>query len=291
MTWHPDPSPAGRWPPAVGNGAPAVPRTVRRVVEEPTMAVPGMAVRGVPAPASFWTASGESGGATAVAASGSAAGGGGASRRSVADELYLTAHDFREDRARVDPREPLGILLAGGLLADLALARKVVVDGGEVRVTDEGPMWDPLAHRLIAVTLADADALRRVEDWLDAVGKVDDPPLRELIAQRLVADGQLRAINRRSARVKYQPVTLTDADWPANRIAYAVDTDAALEGHDRLLAGLLVAAGLGRVILPAASEKAVGALRAHAEDLPEHLTGVISGVRVLLSKRVYSRTH
>lgn len=288
MTWHPDRSPGGHWPPSA-HGAPPGPGSVPWAGEAPTVVMTEPQVRGVPAPASFWDESGNACAAEAQSAGSMTAGGGG-QRRSVADDLYLTAHDFRDGRTLVGPREPLGILLAGGLLADLALCRKLVVDLGEVQVTDAGPMLDPLAHRLIAVTLTDADALRPVENWLDAVGRVDDPPLPELIAQRLVADGVLAPVHRRSAKVKYQPVTPTDADWPASRICYALDAGASLEWRDRLLAGLLDAAGLVRVIVPAAPQHVVDRLRREAEELPEHLTGVISGVRVLLNKRAYTRT-
>ena len=214
------------------------------------------------------------------------------SRRRLADELYLSINDFQADRSRLDARRAAGLLLAGGLLAELVLVGKARVEYGQVHITDERPSLDPLVHRLIAVSLSEPDAGGSASAWLEYVGVAADTPVGDLIASRLVNDRVLIPAPRRSrtSGLGFTPVQRTDADGPADRIHTQLRRGGELADHDCLLAALLDAAGLMSVILPAGSQSSADALRTQIAGLPARLAEVVQEVRVAVANALLTGT-
>jgi len=66
----------------------------------------------------------------------------------IGDDLYLLAHNDVTGKPYIQPR-PLGLGLAGGLLAELVLAGALVVAGDQITVTARRrPPGDALASQV-----------------------------------------------------------------------------------------------------------------------------------------------
>ncbi len=159
----------------------------------------------------------------------------------VADDLYLLAHDDRTGRPCLKPR-PLGLGLAGGLLAELML-------GGCIGLWRDGSV---IAHR----TWPADDLGRQVRDQI--VGEREPHPLREWllflartaageVATRLEVAGYLRHVRSRipGRPGRWVPV---DANWAFAsmlRVRSALDPARPSGPGEAALSGLAVACGLG----------------------------------------------
>src|SRR5688500_5350502 len=102
----------------------------------------------------------------------------------LADELALLAYD--DDGSRKLGQPALGYGLAGALLIELALARRVDVVGKKVTVLDPAPVGRPLLDQALA-RIAD-DKPRKPAHWIEKLGK----KLTEQVLDGLVAGGVLR---------------------------------------------------------------------------------------------------
>jgi hypothetical protein len=183
-------------------------------------------------PASIWPASQQPFGAA-----GSGLGGTGL----VADDLYLLAHDDRTGRPSLGPR-PLGIGLAGALLAELML-------GGSIGLWPDGSVaahrsWpgDELGRRVRDQIAAEREP-HPLREWLLFLGR----GAAEDVAQRLEGAGYLRHarswVPGRPGR--WVPV---DANWAFAsilRVRSALDPARPSGPREAALAGLAVACGLG----------------------------------------------
>jgi len=103
---------------------------------------------------------------------------------SLPEELALLAHDDTTGRDRSGGHLDLG--LAGAVLYELALAGRVGVEGGRVRVLDPAPTGDPLADAGLAAIGADKPRIARVAVERTAKG------LKRTVLDDLVARGVLR---------------------------------------------------------------------------------------------------
>ena len=159
----------------------------------------------------------------------------------VADDLYLLAHHEVTGKPLLQPR-PLGIGLAGGLLAELMLAGSISLrHDGAIAAGRTLPRDAVVRHLLDQV--AGEHEPHPVREWLLFAAR----SAAEDVARRLERSGYVTRANRpnpwRSGR--WVPV---DADWafsPLLRVRSALDPARPLSAHAVVLAGLAVACGLG----------------------------------------------
>jgi hypothetical protein len=159
----------------------------------------------------------------------------------IADDLHLLGHDDRTGRPSLGLR-PLGIGLAGGLLAELMLGDSISLQRDGTIVAHRRWPADELGRR-IRDQVAAEDEPHPVRDWLlffarSATGDV---------ARRLEQAGYLRharsLIPGRPGR--WVPV---DANWafaPVIRVRSALDPSRPVDPQRAVLAGLAGACGLG----------------------------------------------
>ena len=158
----------------------------------------------------------------------------------VADDLYLMAHHDLNGKPLLQAR-PLGIGLAGGLLAELML-------GGSIGLRYDGAVlvgrsWpgDDLARRVRDQIAAEPEP-RPLSEWLAYLARTAAPD----VAARLERAGYLTRVR---GWVPWRPGRLVpaDPDWafgPLLRIRAALDRSRPFDPREAALAGLAVASGL-----------------------------------------------
>ena len=158
----------------------------------------------------------------------------------IADDVWLLAHDDVSGRPYIQPR-PLGLGLAGGLLAEASLAGVVVLGPGPVRAGGYGSP-EVLAARLLRQVTSEPEP-HPVDDWLAYLARTapDD------VAARLEASGYLA---RRKGLLpgrggRWIPTNRDTAFSPVLRVRAALDAARPPTLHEALLAGLADACGLG----------------------------------------------
>jgi hypothetical protein len=159
----------------------------------------------------------------------------------AADEVYLLAHHDLTGRPLLQPR-PLGLGLAGGLLAELML-------GGSIGLRHDGVLlagrtWpaDDLGRRVRDLIAIEPEP-RPLGDWLAYLARTAAPE----VAARLEQAGYLM---RARGWLPWRPGRLVpaDPDWafgPLLRIRSALDRSRPFDPREAVLAGLAVASGLG----------------------------------------------
>jgi hypothetical protein len=156
--------------------------------------------------------------------------------------VWLLAHDDVTGKPYIQPR-PLGLGVAGGLLAELALAGAISVAGDQITVTARyrPPADDLAAHVLGLVTGEREDHPMR--DWLAYLARTAPAD----VAGRLAAAGYLA----RAARWvpwgsgRWVPVDRDSAFAPVLRVRAALDPARPPAAHAAVLTGLADACGLG----------------------------------------------
>lgn len=115
----------------------------------------------------------------------------------LAEELLLLAYEEETGR-RIADGTSLGVGVAGSLVADLALAERVDLDGKRVTVLDSGPVGDPDLDEALARMAAEPKP-RKPEWWIEHLGKQkkDGERLPQRLLDRLVERGILRAAPHR----------------------------------------------------------------------------------------------
>jgi len=159
----------------------------------------------------------------------------------VADDVFLMACHELTGRPLLQPR-PLGLGLAGGLLAELML-------GGSIGLRHDGAVlagrsWpgDDLARR-VRDQIAAEPGPHPLADWLAYLARTAAPD----VAARLERAGYLTRVR---GWVPWRPGRLVpaDPDWafgPLLRVRSALDRSRPFEPREAVLAGLAVACGLG----------------------------------------------
>lgn len=158
----------------------------------------------------------------------------------VADDLYLLAHNDVTGKPYIQPR-PLGLGLAGGLLAELVLDEAISVVNDQVTVADRPPREELAAHVLGLV--AGEQEAHPVRDWLAYLGRTASAD----VARRLAAAGYLVEAGRwfpwRPGR--WVPVDRDSAFAPVLRVRAALDPARPLTVEGVVLAALAESCGLG----------------------------------------------
>lgn len=164
-----------------------------------------------------------------------------AARSALADEFFLIAHDDRSGRPRLHPRA-IGLGLAAALIGELALARRVDVRAGLVRVVYPRPMEDPLAEAVLG-QLREERAALDAHTWLAFLAR----GAADAVGQRLTRAGRVAPNRQRRVlrlSVRYVPTSLNDAAWPAARLRLLLCRGEPMAAFDVLLAGLVHSCGL-----------------------------------------------
>jgi hypothetical protein len=87
----------------------------------------------------------------------------------IPEKLFILAID--DDRGNVASfiKDSLQYGLAGGVLAELALAKKIQLVEGRLAIVDAASMADPLLHGVLA-TIAAEPKPRKLERWIEKIG-------------------------------------------------------------------------------------------------------------------------
>jgi Golgi phosphoprotein 3 (GPP34) len=160
----------------------------------------------------------------------------------VADDLWLLAHNDVTGKPYIQPR-PLGLGLAGALLAELVLAGALVVAGEQVTVParPRAPR-DALAGRVLGLVAGEREA-HPAGEWLAYVGRTAPGE----VARRLAAAGYLAPASTwlRWRGGRWVPVERDSAFAPVLRARAALDASRPLSVHEGVLTALAQACGLG----------------------------------------------
>jgi Golgi phosphoprotein 3 (GPP34) len=159
----------------------------------------------------------------------------------VADDLYLMAHNDQTGRPLLKPR-PLGIGLAGGLLAELMLGDSVSVGHGGVAVPGSAVPGDLLGRHVLGLLAAEPE-LHTVREWLLFLA-------RSAVGDVAVRLGQAGYVRQEGGRFPWSPQRWVPVhpDWaysPLLRVRSALDPARPLFPYGSVLAGLAGACGLG----------------------------------------------
>jgi Golgi phosphoprotein 3 (GPP34) len=159
----------------------------------------------------------------------------------LADDLHLIAHHEVTGKPHLQPRA-VGLALAGGLLAELALADALRVRRGLVIPAAGRPPGDGLARGVLALVSTERQHLS-VRDWLLFLARTSAAD----VAVRLEASGYLtRAPTRRLRRAaRWVPVDAECAYTALVRVQSTLRPGGRLTAEATAVAGLAAACGLG----------------------------------------------
>jgi hypothetical protein len=201
---------------------------------------------------------------------------GGAEGNSVlllADDFFFVAHDSISMKCRLSDRA-VRLGLAGAMLGEQVLFRRINLRGGRMRIVDSTPPRDALAHTVLDHLLAEP-GVTSMRDWLRFFAR----DAYEKVSQRLIREGHVHVREeRRFLRVNtvLEPTMTTRAGWPESRLASRLSKGAALDPPDIVLAGLVAATGLDAYVLADAPPQARPYLRRLVGSLPPSLREVVA---------------
>jgi hypothetical protein len=199
----------------------------------------------------------------------------------VADDLWLLSHDDVTGRPYIQPR-PLGLGLAGALLAEAALAGVVTLGPGPVRAGGYRPREELAAQLLRQVT--GEPELHPVKEWLAYLAQNATAD----VAGRLAARGYLVRGGWwppwRSGR--WIPVDRDLAFSPVLRVRAALDAARPPTVHEALLAGLADGCGLGFRLAQYVPARAVRPLHQAVAQLAPELQDLVARTRAAVDSAV-----
>jgi hypothetical protein len=160
----------------------------------------------------------------------------------LADDLFLTAHDTVKGKSLLTPAT-MGLGLAGALLGELVLWRRLDVADGKIVLIDDRPTGDPAATAVLDQLLREGHH-RAVRDWISflATGIAIDLVERRLSRAGLVQRQEKRGLL--NSKVFFVPTDSMVAGWPATRVRTLIGRGEMLDIPDLVLAGLILGTGL-----------------------------------------------
>ena len=164
----------------------------------------------------------------------------------LADEFFFAAHDDRTGKPRQHLRA-IGLGLAGGLLGELVLFKRVSIERGVVTVINRHPPEDALAHTVLDHLLGESQP-HSPRTWLAFLAQNS----YERVAARMERCGLVsRVQSRRLWKTDTHWVAVNDqvAAWPATRLRHLLVNEKPLERPDIVLAGLVEATDLSDAVL------------------------------------------
>lgn len=201
----------------------------------------------------------------------------------LADDLYMLAHNDVSGKPLLQQRA-LGIGLAGGLLAELALVGAIEVEQGAVVVVGHAPAEDALT-RSVRQSLADETERHPVRTWLQFLAHTSATE----VAGRLEQAGYLVRAGRGGRRgPRWVPVDADCAFAPLVRVRAAMDASRPVSVHGAALAGLAIACGLSFRLARAAPLERPRSLDEVRQHLPPGLRDLIAQTQVAVDSALLS---
>lgn len=195
---------------------------------------------------------------------------------SVAADLFLAAHDMNSGKL-VLAEAPLGVSLAGGLLADLILSRCVVAQEGQLLVGERLKPPDEAARFLVDdLSMRVGAGWAPMRDWVIWYRA----SAFELVATRMLQAGLVTAQqHRRFGRtsVRYLPANPGEAFIRSQRISSYLRNGVELEPLDVLYAELaLMVDGGGRQLGLSEADRPI--IDREVERLPVEMRDLLAAV-------------
>lgn len=174
----------------------------------------------------------------------------------IPEKLFILAID--DDRGAVAPfvKDSLGYGLAGGLLAELALAKKIQLVEGRLAIVDAAALPEPLLHGTLAIIAAEKKP-RKLGWWLDKIGsnKIEKHVAAKLAEMNVITLEEKRVLwiipnelyPQKDASVKY---------WVKEHLRSVVLTGEKAEPADVALLSLLAACDMLRLVFTRDERKA-----------------------------------
>jgi hypothetical protein len=201
----------------------------------------------------------------------------------VGDDLWLLAHNDVTGKPYLQPR-PLGLGLAGALLAELALHGALTVAGEQITLTARHrPPRGALAAQVLGLLASEREA-HPVRDWLAYLARSAPAD----VAARLERSGYLAhdrgLLPWRSGR--WVPLERDSAFAPVLRARAALDASRPLTVHAGVLTGLAEACGLGFRLAEYAPAHAIRPLGQVTGCLDPSLADLIAQTRTAVDSAV-----
>jgi hypothetical protein len=202
----------------------------------------------------------------------------------LADDFFFVAHDSISMRCRLSDRA-VRLGLAGALLGEQVLFRRINLRGGRLRIVDPTPPRDALAHTVLDHLLAEP-GVTSMRDWLRFFAR----DAYEKVSQRLIREGHVHVREERRFLLRVttvlEPTMTTRAGWPESRLASRLSAGLALEPPDVVLAGLVAATGLDTYVLADTPPHARPYLQRIVSSLPPSLREVVAQTAVAVGDAV-----
>lgn len=206
----------------------------------------------------------------------------------LADEFYLSAHRDYDGRPRLNaPALSLG--LAGALLAELAMHRRIRVDPQslELTVVSADPPPDATAHAVLDQLLGEP-AIRSLATWLRYLGRTADQRVAERLARARIVRQTVSGPVWRKITL-YPPMDANDAMFPSVRVTGLAVRGLPIELPDALLVGLAAATGLDRFLLQDVDAAGRQHLRSEVDRLPRPLWCLLVETKAVVGAAVLNR--
>ena len=199
----------------------------------------------------------------------------------LTEEFFLLSHDDYTGKPCLN-REVLGLGLAGGLLAQLLVARRITVTGDGIGLRDPRPYRQPAPDFVVQEIYwqANQHAVYSAVEWVKYLRDKTYPLVAQELVRRRVVRQENGGLLGRSKR--YVAVDAVHASRPRVRLVYfcqrlellATELDEQTAG----LAGLAIATRLESVIATTAGIDPGQGLRAMMARLPGDTRTVLAGV-------------
>lgn len=172
------------------------------------------------------------------------------------EKLFILAIDDERGAIEASVKSSLPYGLAGGLLADLALANQIQLQDGRLVLTGALPGGDALLNEFLAQAAAEKK-LRKIARWINILG--DKQAIRKT-AERLSARNVIRIEKKRYLWIiPYEVYPQVDASakyWLKEHLRRIVLTDEKAFTPDIALLSLLKACGMLRFLFTRDERKA-----------------------------------
>lgn len=201
----------------------------------------------------------------------------------VADDVWLLAHNDVTGRPYLQPR-PLGLGLAGAVLAELALAGAVsICHDGITVVAVHRPPADVLLLRVVGLLHGEPQA-HPVGEWLAYLARTAPAD----VAARLEQAGYLAPAGglARWRAGRWVPVDRDSAFAPVLRVRAVLDAARPLTAEGVVLAGLADACGLGFRLAEYTPGRAVRPLHEAIAQLAPGLGDLIAHTKAAVDSAV-----
>jgi len=207
-------------------------------------------------------------------------------RFTLVDALFFISHDEFTGKP-VLSRSMLGIGLAGAVLCDLLLTRRIIVEDKKIRPVARPRRGPAVTDRILSDIVAEPQR-HTVRDWTDYLRQ----DILSLVAAPLIAAGEVTSrIDRSLLRnvQRYRPVDLLACTAARGEVRAAVFGHVELDLHSACLALLTWIVGLDNLCEP---ELGRGRLRQWMDgtlkSMPRPVAELVSGVEATAAAAVYT---